>query len=154
MAELLRNSKKKTRGELIDTLLKDVLTPSQYKDCYDWYYNLLDGFGIEILLLAKEVGIEHLLISSNKPKRILKEEEFPFSAAHSALLRSCKGLPEKHRSLWPLDLGKIITVPDRKPKRAKVVVEDLGSNLEESVKLVKVSDVGPLEKAIPMGFDI
>jgi len=150
MAELLKIKKVKSRGELIDSLLKEILTPAQYKDCYNWYYSLLDGFGIELLMLAKDVGVDCLLVNNKKPKKAILQDTF--SAANDALFHF-RGLP-KHIQPFSMSLGKVITVPERKRQVAEIMMEDMGSDLEESATLKKMSDVGPLERAIPMGYDI
>jgi hypothetical protein len=106
-------SKPMTRQALIEKFLaKGWLTEKQEDGMKPWIRDMLNEFAIEILLHAKNGGIDQLLSEIN--------------------------LPQKRPSVIPL---KIISSPPVKPTKSTIAINEIDGDLLGGEKTVKLQDV-------------
>ncbi len=110
--------KKASRKELIDKFLNDWLTEKQQTGMKPWCAEMLDAFATELLLNVQMGGMDRFLMGNT------------FSAASTHWSSIAAHMKNQSRFNLPL-------VPP-KPKKMKVDIEDLGSDLTSEVRLLPV----------------
>jgi len=109
--------KKRDRKELINKFLKNWLTEKQQEGMGPWFAEMLDAFATELLLNVQMGGLDRFMFGMFSPT----------SNAWSHIADSMKKSSKFNLPLVP-----------QKPKKMKVDIEDLGSDLTSHVRLLPV----------------